>query len=373
MRLTEVIRSLDWVLLGAALLLVLLSLAMLFSSSQSSTLASSRFARQAAALTIALGAGLLAARTPYHALKSYTAIIYGAGLAGLVLVFFAGQVVRGTVSRLELFGFQLQPSELMKVALVISLAALLGAGRNLGWRRLIISLMLTAVPVGLIMSEPDLGVAALLLAVWLGMLIFGGLSGGLVTGLIGLGFAGAVVAWQWLLLPYQKDRLAVFLDPTRDPLGAGYNIVQSIVALGSGRLIGRGLGHGPQSQLQFLPERHTDFILSSVGEELGFVGIVLVLLLYGVVLWRMLHIARTTQDSFGRMLVAGVLILMAISLFVGAGMNMGILPVTGLPVPLLSYGGSNLLTTFVLIGLVQSVYVYSKWVQAPPTEISQLT
>ena len=373
MTIRELVRSLDWVLLGAALLLVLLSLAMLFSSSQSSTLATSRFTRQALALVIALGAGLFAARTPYHALKTYTAVIYGAGLAGLAAVFFAGQVVRGTVSRLELFGFQMQPAELMTVALVISLAALLSASRGPGWRRLLLSMALTAVPVGLIMSEPDLGVAALLLAVWVGMLIFGGLGSGWVFGLAGLGAVGGVIAWQWLLLPYQKDRLAVFLDPTRDPLGAGYNIVQSIVALGSGRLIGRGLGHGPQSQLQFLPERHTDFILASVGEELGFIGIVLVLLLYGVVLWRMLRIAQTTQDTFGRMLVAGVLILMAVSLFVGAGMNMGILPVTGLPVPLLSYGGSNLLTTFVLIGIVQSVYVYSKWVQAPPTEISHLT
>jgi len=146
-----------------------------------------------------------------------------------------------------------------------------------------------------------------------------------------------------------------------------------MVALGSGGWLGRGLGHGPQSQLQFLPERHTDFFLASLGEELGLLGVAVVLSLYTIVLWRILRVARTTQDKFGRLLAVGVFGLLLVSLLVGGGMNMGILPVTGIPLPLLSYGGSNLVSTFMLLGIVQSVYAYSKWVQAPPVEISQLT
>jgi rod shape determining protein RodA len=303
-------------------------------------------------------------------LQSAALIIYAAGVGGLFIVFFTGQVVRGTVSRLELFGFQLQPSELMKIALLISLAALLAKKRGATWSALWRSFGLVIIPAGLVLAEPDLGVAVLLLTLWLGLLVFAGLPGRAAAALSVLGAAGAAVAWQFLL-PYQQDRLRIFLDPASDPLGAGYNIVQSIVALGSGRLLGRGLGHGPQSQLSFLPERHTDFILASIGEELGFIGICLVLVLYGVMLWRVLLIARNTRDPFGSYLAAGVYILTLVSLVVGAGMNMGLLPVTGLPVPLLSYGGSNLLTTFILLGIVQSVHMHSKWVQAPPSEISQ--
>ena len=145
------------------------------------------------------------------------------------------------------------------------------------------------------------------------------------------------------------------------------------MALGSGRIVGRGLGHGPQSQLEFLPERHTDFILSSIGEELGFIGVFLILLLYGILLWRILRIAQTTNDNFGRLLATGTFTILLISLTVSAGMNMGLIPVTGIPLPMLSYGGSSLLSTFVLLGLVQSVHVYSKWAQSPPMEITNLT
>ena len=147
-------------------------------------------------------------------------------------------------------------------------------------------------------------------------------------------------------------------------------MVQSIVALGSGRLFGRGLGHGPQSQLKFLPEQHTDFIFASIGEELGFVGVTVVIILYAILLWRILVIARTTQDLFGQLLCVGTFLVFLLSFVVAVGMNMGLLPVTGIPLPLVSYGGSNLLSTFVLLGIVQSVRVYSKWVQAPPGEIS---
>ncbi|MEX2054880.1 MAG: FtsW/RodA/SpoVE family cell cycle protein, partial [Candidatus Andersenbacteria bacterium] len=282
-------------------------------------------------------------------------------------------VIRGTASRLALFGVQVQPSEFMKVAMVVSLAWLFAHHARLTWQVFAKSVVLIAIPVVLIMLEPDLGVAMLLLSLWGALLIFLGLQ---IKAMIALGLlsgASFFAAWHWLFADYQRSRILVFLDPTSDPLGAGYNVVQSIVALGSGRLFGRGLGHGPQSQLQFLPEQHTDFIFSSIGEELGFIGVLVVVVLYAVVLWRILIIARSTRDPFGQLLAVSTFLILLVSFVVSAGMNMGLLPVTGIPLPLVSYGGSNLVTTFVLLGIVESVRVYSKWVQAPPTEFTHLT
>ena len=373
MRTREILQSVDWVLAGAVFLLVGVSLAMLFSSTYTVELFSSRFLRQALAAGVGLGIGFIILRIPYHSWQRYALPIYGVAVGALVAVYFAGQVIRGTASRFEFGDFQVQPSEFVKIALIIALAWLLASRDRLGWRGVVLSGLLVLIPSGLILLEPDLGVAALLLALWGMLLIFRGLPWLAVFALGVAGSLGFAAAWFWMFADYQRERLLVFLDPTRDPFGAGYNILQSIVAFGSGRLLGRGLGHGPQSQLEFLPERHTDFILSSIGEELGFVGVVVVLALYAIVLWRILRIARSTQDGFGQLLAVGTFVLLLTSLVVSAGMNMGLLPVTGIPLPLLSYGGSNLVSTFVLLAIVESVRVYSKWVQASPTEITHLT
>ena len=371
MRFFEIIRSLDWLLMGAALLLVLIGLAMLFSASYTQQgLLSSRFARQVAAVVVSLTAALLVARIPYHVVRRYAVPIYITGMAGLGAVALLAQVIRGTASRLTIAGFQLQPSEFVKVSLIIALAWLCSRQGNVRLPTFIQTGVAVALPVILILLEPDLGVALLLLGLWGGVLVFMGLSWKVISLLLVIAAGAFGVGWRWLFADYQKDRIAVFLDPTSDPLGAGYNIVQSIVALGSGRLLGRGLGHGPQSQLKFLPEQHTDFILASIGEELGFIGVAVVVILYAIVLWRILLIGRSTQDLFGQLLAIGTFWVLLLSLIVAAGMNMGLLPVTGIPLPLVSYGGSNLLSTFVLLGLVQSVRVYSKWVQAPPGEMS---
>lgn len=371
MRFIEIIRAIDWMLMGAVLLLVLIGLAMLFSATYTEAgLLSSRFARQVAAVGVSLVASFLVTRIPYHVTRRYAILIYAIGLAGLGTVALLAQVIRGTASRLTLAGFQLQPSEFVKVSLIIAFAWLLSRQKNVRLPAFLQTGTAVAVPVMLILLEPDLGVALLLLGVWGGVLVFMGLPWRMLTVLAVVGAGGFAIGWRWLFADYQKARIAVFLDPTSDPLGAGYNIVQSIVALGSGRLFGRGLGHGPQSQLKFLPEQHTDFILASIGEELGFIGVAVVIILYAIVLWRIVLIGRTTQDLFGQIIAVGAFWVLLLSLVVSAGMNMGLLPVTGIPLPLVSYGGSNLLSTFVLLGLVQSVRVYSKWVQAPPGEIS---
>ncbi len=370
MKLREVIQSLDWVLLSAMLLLILLGFSMLLGTANVGSLITPLFLRQAIAAGIGLGFLILLAKFPYHTWQRYAPFLYIAGILSLIVVTVIGSVIRGTVSRFEIFGFQLQPSEFMKVGLVIALAWLLSRFRYLRWRELLLTGLLVGVPTILVLREPDFGVAALMLGICGGVLLFSGLRWQyvVVLGLLGVLVAGG--AWQWVLLDYQKQRLETFLNPGADPLGSGYNVTQSMIALGSGKLWGRGLGHGPQSQLNFLPERHTDFILASIGEELGFIGVTLVIGLYIIMLWRLLRIIQSTQDKFGQLIVVGTFFMLLGSFIVSAGMNMGITPVTGIPLPLVSYGGSNLLATCLLLGIVQSVRVYSRFVRGPAPEIS---
>lgn len=371
MRIREVIKSLDWLMVAPMMLLSITSLAMLFSATYATTgLWSGRFGRQLIALGIGWVLFIFISRIPYHSFRRYTWIVYALGMAGLGIVAITAGIIRGAASRLALAGFQIQPSEFMKIGIVIALAYIFSGRRGLNSRSFLFSCVVVGVPVGVVALEPDLGVGSLMIALWGIILIFLGLPWMAVGGLGLMGIAGISVAWKWILLDYQKARLLTFLNPERDPLGAGYNVVQSIVALGSGRLFGRGLGHGPQSQLQFLPERHTDFILASIGEELGFIGITVIIILYGLLLWRLIETARLTRDPFGRIICVGTFALLSISFLISAGMNMGLLPVTGIPLPLVSYGGSNLLATMVLLGLVQSVRLHSKWTQKAPSEIS---
>lgn len=370
MRTIEIIKSIDWVLYGAALLLVAFSLAMLFSSIDTSEILSSRFSRQSLAFILATVITLIFSSIPYHIIKEWSIPTYAIGVTGLIFLLFAGRVIRGTTSRFTLVGFQLQPSEFMKIALIIALAWFFSRYTRASWRTTLVSGIITAIPAGLIMLEPDIGVTSLFIFLWALILVFVGTPWRNLFLLALAGLVAVIPTWLWLLAGYQKDRILTFMDPASDPLGAGYNIVQSIIAFGSGHIWGRGLGHGPQSQLQFLPERHTDFILASIGEELGYIGVTVVLILYFIILWRILLIARSTQDKFGQLIAVATFILLLASLLVNAGMNMGLLPVTGIPLPLLSYGGSNLVSTFLLLGLVQSVRVYNRWLQRPPVEIS---
>ncbi|MGH9856252.1 MAG: rod shape-determining protein RodA, partial [Acidobacteriota bacterium] len=343
---------------------------MLLSATYTEATISPLFVRQMVAFAVALVLFFMTSKFSYHSLRRYAPFVYIAGVVALGAVAVIGTVIRGTVSRLEFFGVQLQPSEFMKVGLVTILAWLIVRAPLLTWRTILMTVCMLALPTALVVREPDLGVAALMVLVWAALMVFAGLSWKKIGVLVLVGGVVLGVSWQTLLLDYQKDRIRTFLNPAEDPLRTGYNITQSIIALGSGKVIGRGLGHGPQSQLKFLPERHTDFILASIGEELGFVGIMLVLGLYGILFWRIIRIIYATQDRFGQLLAAGTFFTLLTSFVVSAGMNMGLLPVTGIPLPLISYGGSNLVFTFVLLGLVESVRVHGAFHQPAPKEIS---
>lgn len=365
------LKNYDWILTGTALLLFAIGQTMLFSTTTNAPLLSSLFIRQLLSFIIALMLYIFFCLLPYHSLRRYVLAIYLLGLFSLLLVGQIAPVIRGTTSRLAILGIQIQPSEFMKIALIITLAWLF-ARLSISRVAQVASAALTGLALALIVVEPDLGMAALLGLLWITFIIFLGVSWRTISLIFLVGILGFLIAWFWLFADYQKARLSTFIDPDRDPQGAGYNIKQSIVALGSGGLFGRGLGHGPQSQLKFLPEKHTDFILASIGEELGFIGVCLIIGLYGVLLWRIINIAYLTRDPFGQYIAVSVFLTLLISFFVSAGMNMGLLPVTGIPLPLVSYGGSNLVATMILLGLVQSVKRYSHWLRQPPVELAEL-
>lgn len=372
MKLRRILPSVDWTLITSALLLVCIGLAMFASTADTEGAISPFLLRQGIALCIGVVIAVITMKVPYHSWRNVAPILFAVGLVGQLFVLGAGRIIRGTVSRLDILGFQIQPSEFVKVALVLVLAWLFARYKALGIKQVVTTGLLLLLPVVLVMQEPDLGMAALMSAVWFGMIVIFGVPWRALVVVLLLGSIVSAVAWQTVLLDYQKERVLTFLHPTADPLKSGYNVTQSIIALGSGQVFGRGLGHGPQSQLKFLPERHTDFILASVGEELGFVGIALVATLYGVLLWRIMHIARTTRDPFGQAIAVGGFFLLLIGFIVNAGMNMGMLPVTGIPLPFISYGGSNLITSCFLLGLIESVKIHSRFTQAGPAELDSL-
>ena len=287
--------------------------------------------------------------------------VYGIGLVLLALVDVVGHHALGAQRWLQLGPITIQPSEIMKIGLVLALArfyhGLSGKSARLSWWLLVPGLLILA-PVGLVAKQPDLGTALLILMTGGAVMILAGLS----WRLIAVGVAGAVAvvppAVMFGLHDYQRKRILTFLDPENDPSGSGYHILQSKIALGSGGLLGKGYGLGSQSQLNFLPEKQTDFIFATLAEEFGFVGCVSVLVLYAVVIFMALRTAYVSHSHFGRLAAAGVTITFALYVLINGSMVMGLAPVVGVPMPLLSYGGTVMLTVMVGFGLVMAVRVH---------------
>lgn len=358
-RMFPLLSRVDWTLVGAYLFLIGIGLVSLYSASLSDG-DGSYFWKQIG-FTVA-GAVIVSvtALIPHTLFARRQKALTITAVITLVAVLLFGKTIRGTTGWFSIGGFGIQPVELVKVLMVLVLAGFFAvrAKTTSGIMLIIQSGALVAVLAGLVLLQPDFGSASLLVLIWFGLLIVAGVKKRYLLA-IALGFiALAVVAWFFLLKPYQKDRIMVFWDPGRDPLGRGYNVTQSVIAIGSGGFFGKGVGYGSQSQLRFLPERQTDFIFAVIAEELGFVGVLVVMSLFSVMIFRFYKIVSESDDSFTIYMVSGFALAVTLETFINIGSNIRLLPVTGVTLPFMSYGGSSLLAKSLMIGLVQSAAIH---------------
>jgi rod shape determining protein RodA len=317
--------------------------------------------KQLAFVTLGIVVILVSASFDYRFVKVYAGIIYVASMALLVLVRTPlGTTIRGSQRWFQLFGFQLAPSELAKLALVAMLAAFLSQLRSsdLSLPDLYRATAIAAVPGFLVFLQPDLGTSIVLMAILVGVLVVAGARarhlGVLALTAIVLTFGALQLG---LVKDYQIARLTAFFDPQNDPQRSDYNRTQAEIAIGSGGLLGRGYLKGTQTNLDFVPEQHTDFIFTVIGEEFGFTGAIFVLMLFALLIWRAVRIALLAKDPFGTYLAAGIASMLAIQVFVNVGMTLGIMPITGIPLPFVSYGGSSFLTNCAAVGLLLNIHM----------------
>jgi len=321
--------------------------------------------RQLMRLGVAFGAMGIVAQIPPDTLRRWTPWLFGAGLGMLLAVLVIGEMGKGAQRWLDLGVARFQPSELMKVAVPMMIAWYLAdSPLPPPARRTILAGVLFMVPALLIAQQPDLGTSLLVAAAGTFVLLFAGLRWRVVLyGALTL-IPSAVVLWHYGMHDYQRSRVLTFLNPERDPLGAGYHIIQSKIAIGSGGMYGKGWLNGTQSHLEFLPERHTDFIFAVFGEEFGLFAILMLLSLYAYVVLRCLYIAVHAQDTFSRLLAGSLTMVFFVYLFVNIGMVSGLLPVVGLPLPLFSYGGSSMVTVMAAFGILMSVHTHRKLIHS---------
>jgi rod shape determining protein RodA len=347
--------NVDWVLVAAALAISLVGVAMIYSATHSGG-STDQYLKQIALVGAGMVGLVVAAATDYRRLADRAVLLYVFSAAALVYVLQFAPVIAGTRRWIVIGGFQLQPSEFVKIVAAIVVARMFAEYRqeSLGLRDLVSPGLAVGFLALLIAREPDLGTAACLVPLLFAIAFLAGLRMRAVVGLVLVLLVASALTWPFLR-DYQKTRIYTFLDPSLDPQGAGYQKIQSQIAVGSGGLTGRGYLKGSQGQLGYLPARHTDFIFSVLAEELGFLGVVVVLGLYLLLLWRMLETARLARDRLGAFLAAGITASLAFQVVYNVAMVAGLVPVKGLPLPLLSYGGSSVLATLMGVGLILSV------------------
>ncbi len=329
-------------------ILLLLSLGILIIYSSDTTLA----LQQALFASIGLGIYWFISFLDIKSYKPYFIYLYFIMIILLLIVFVIGVETRGSWRWIPLGFFQFQPSEFAKPVIILMLAKF-WSENSPSWKNIFKSFGLILPIFGLIFQQPDLGTSITIIAIWLLMLIGANVAFSKLT-LMGMA-AMIITPMGWFILKdYQKNRILTFIFPSHDPLGVGYNVIQSTIAVGSGQVIGRGLGSGTQSRLQFLPEYRTDFIFASMAEELGFVGSSIVLFLYALLVGRSLMILNRSTQRFGHLLILGTIGMLMVQIVVNIGMNVGILPITGITLPLLSYGGSSLISTLICLGFIAS-------------------
>lgn len=359
----DAVRRFDWVLFASvAVLFTLGSMAIASIALSHDTPDWHNFTKHLIFLGVGLCILFVGAQFDYRAFSAWSRVVYIAGIVLLFSVLFFGTTIRGTRGWFSFLGFTWQPVELTKVFFLIFLAQYFNQWAREGdrIRHVLLSGMGTFFYVVLIFMQPDTGSAFLLVAVWFGMLLIVGIRKRHLLFLVVTALIVGALAWMFILADYQRGRIVTFFHPTADPLGQGYNAAQAKIAIGSGEFIGRGFGFGSQSQLRFLPEAETDFIFAVIAEEWGFIGATLVLIAWLCFFWRCGVALRRCHDDFALFFVASALLLFFIETSVTIGMNVGVLPVTGLTLPFVSYGGSSLLTHFIILGIIESIVIRSR-------------
>jgi rod shape determining protein RodA len=358
------LRHLDPTLIVSAVALSVYGLFMVYSASNQSLASLGEdpgfyLKKQIAFLMLGVIAMIFAATFDYRLAKVYAPIAYGVVVLTLLLVLTPfGQETAGAQRWITLFGFQFQPAEMAKLVVVAALAAYLSELREVRLEHVWRAALIAGGPMVLIFLQPDIGTMMVFGAVLIGALVVAGARARHIAILVGVAIFGAIIAFNLgIVKDYQVARLRSFLDPAADPLRAGYNLQQAEIAIGAGGLFGRGYLNGTQTNLDFVPEQHTDFVFTVVGEELGFVGATVLLSLYAILLWRGFRTALMSRDSFGTLLAMGIVTMFAFQLFVNVGMTMGIMPVTGIPLPLVSYGGTAMIVNWVSVGLLLNVHM----------------
>jgi rod shape determining protein RodA len=351
----RLLQNVDWPLLGATVGLVILSASTL-ASLQVGRAGGGVALRQVAWFGVGLVALVVIASIDYRRLVRAAPLFYVLGLGLLVAVFVVGRTVSGARRWVFVGPVSIQPSELFKVCFVLMAVWLLTSrwAQPIGKAVLAMVAPLIFVPAVLILKQPDLGTALLLFPVLIALLVAAGMRMRLLGGLVLAGLAATPLAWVFLK-EYQRERILVFLDPFRDPLGSAYNVIQAKIAIGSGQLLGKGVAGATQSRLAFLPERHTDFIFAVFAETWGFVGCLVLLICYALLLLRGFDIAASTRELVGRLVALGVTALLATQILVNVGMVTGMIPVVGIPLPFMSYGGSSMVVSMMALGLLLSV------------------
>ncbi len=361
--------QLDWVLMGATLMLLLLGTLLVWSATSSrDSLTGGDPTAFLQKQLVNLGVGgvllVLVLATDHRWLRLLTPVVYLASILGLVLVLVMGTTVNGSRSWLMVGGMSIQPSEFAKLAVVVGMALLVAERvewkRRVGGPDVLVMLAIAGLPAALIMLQPDLGTMLVLSATVFGVLAIAGVSrrwmGGLLAGGVAVA-AGAV--WMGFLKDYQIDRFMAFTNPELDPRGAGYNTEQARIAVGNGGITGQDLFSGSQTRSGFVPEQHTDFIFTVAGEELGLIGAGGIIILLALIVWRALAIAARADDMFGRVAAAGIACWIGFQAFQNIGMCLGIMPVTGVPLPFVSYGGSSMFAVLLAVGLLQNIHLRS--------------
>jgi len=354
------IREYDWVLLGATILLVAMGLVTLYGFTGENTF----FIRQLIWASIGIVVCLVVGLFDTGMLKRTGILVslYGFFIVILLALLAFGVSTKGAQSWLNIGGLGIQPTDPLKIILILILAKYFSR-RHIEIahvRHILVSAVYAGIPFILVFLQPDFGSALILFSLWLGMVVVSGISKKHLFAVIAIGVLSFAILWQFVFLPHQKERIMTFLHPLTDIQGAGYNAFQSTVAVGSGQILGKGIGYGTQSRLEFLPEYETDFIFAAFAEEWGFVGSLILIVLFGVILWRIIRLAIRGAGNFEVLYGLGLAILLASHACVHIGMNIGLLPVTGLPLPFVSYGGSHLLTEFLGIGILLAQSRYAR-------------